>query len=209
MIRIAALGMGAMMLAGCVSVLPEPVVPDSLYRLRSSELLTDGAPVRLPVSVVVFEPEGSSLLMGKGIVFEDESGTLSVMRKSQWSDYASRLLQNALMDRLSVRDPDSKGVALDERAGAFAPVELRWQVRDYFVRDSDAIVSLRVTVMTSRSREILGQYDVVKTEAFTGKPETEGVEALVRASRSAVDTVATDLPPYLDQIELMAESSKR
>ena len=59
-------------LAGCVSVLPEPVVPDGLYRLTSAtNQIAASEPVSLPASLAVFEPSGSDLLLGRSLVFEE------------------------------------------------------------------------------------------------------------------------------------------
>lgn len=207
--RLASLGLGTLLLTGCVSVLPDPVVPDALYRLRVSSSPIQGEPVRLSRNVTVYEPDGSTLLLGKGVVFEDEAGGLSVMRKAQWSDPASRLLQNLLLDRLSIRAPDSEGMALSEQSGAAAPVELHWQARDFFVRDGNAIATFRVTLLTGRSRQVVGQFEVRRVEAYSGRDDIEGVAALIRASQGAVDEIAMELPALLDQSELMAESNRR
>ncbi len=203
------LGLGILALAGCVSVLPEPVVPDALYRLNASAYEPSGEPVKLDYSVTVFEPEGSNLLLGKGIVYESNSGGLSLYKSVQWSDSSSIQLQSLLLDRLAHRTPDSDGMALSDRSAAFTPVEVRWQMRDFVVRDDEAVVSARVTIMTGRKRDVLAQFDVTEVQSYSGKPKEDGVLALIDASHQLVDEIALRLPPIINQSELIAESSRR
>lgn len=203
------LGLGTLLLSGCVSVLPEPVVPEALYRLRDSAGGAQGQPVSLPVNITVYEPDGSSLLLSRDIVFEEADGALSVVRDAQWSDPASRLLQALLLDRLFIQTPDSQGLALSDATGVLSPVDMRWQARDYMVRENEAVVAFRVTLLSGRTRKVLSQFEVRNSVPYIGKPNEEGVLALIEASRGAVDRLAMALPQNIDQSALTAASSKR
>ena len=66
-----ATGVAAFGLAACVSVLPEPKVPQGLYRFAAVETVYD-----LEASIVVREPEASRLVAGRAIAAEDSSGAL-------------------------------------------------------------------------------------------------------------------------------------
>lgn len=207
--RLVTLGLGTLILSGCVSVLPEPIVPDALYRFSGGSGARAGTPIELPVSLTIFEPDGSALLMGSAIVFEGADGSLTLMKQARWSDDASRMLQSLMLDRLSIRTPESKGRAVGERSGVLTSTELRWQVKDFVVRETNAVASIRVTLLNGRKREILDQFDIEKTVDYTGKAHKEGVEALSEAARLAVDTVALALPEQLAQVDPDAASRRR
>ena len=194
------------MLAGCVSVLPEPVVPDGLYRLSSPSVPLTVTDIILPADVLVREPDGSSLLLGKSVVYEKSSGSLTLLSKAQWSDSASRMMQALLLDRLAELSPESKGHVLSDQMATMAPLEMNWRIRDFVVRDSDASVALRVTVVTARKRELVGQFDVSRQVDFTGKLSEDGVEALIQAARLAVDDIAKRLPEALSGYQAPSDS---
>ncbi len=206
---ITSLGLGVLLLAGCVSVLPEQVVPDALYRLNSPVETSSLTPVSLPYSVTVFEPEGSSLLLGRSVVFEDDRGALSVISFAQWSDPASRQLQSLLIDRLSVRKAGDNGLIIGDKLGAFTETDLKWRVTDFVVRDKEAHVSMQVALLTARSRRVLAQFEVNEVVPFTGKDKDAGILALKQASIAAMNTIASSLPTEVDQSELKAVSRRR
>ena len=193
-LKTTALSLLAFSLAGCVSVLPEPVVPDALYRFTSTSQPMGGAAVSLPANIIVFEPEGSSLLLGRSIAFESEDGALSLLSEAEWSESASRLLQSALLDRLSIVAPDSAGVAVDERLTLSAAYELHWTVRDLIIGEENAVMTARVEVLDGGTGRIVGQTFVTRSETYTGRPDREGTRALIRAARGVVDDIAFQLP---------------
>lgn len=198
-----------LLLTGCVSVLPEPVIPDGLYRLEPEEDIGPVEKITLPVDISIYEPDGPVLLLSENFVFEDDDGSLSLLKAAQWSDDAARLLQIRLLERLSKLSPDSEGVAVSERAGARTGAELRWQVQNFVIRDDSAVVKLQATVLSARRRTVIGQFPVVVKEPYSGQASREGVQALIRAARQAADEVAVKLPEYLYEIELKAESSNK
>lgn len=189
----------ALSIAGCVSVLPEPVVPDALYRFTSTSQPMSGAPVTLPANIIVFEPEGSSLLLGRNIAYETSDGALSVLPEAEWTESASRLLQSALLDRLSLQSADSAGVAVDERLTLSAAYELHWTVRDLVIGEDDAVATARVEILNGRSGGIVGQTFITRREPYSGRADTEGTRALIRAARGVIDEIATELPGLMSE----------
>ena len=192
--------------SACVSVLPEPVVPEALYRLDAATPQRDAQTVEIPKSLTVYQPEGSSLLLGKDIIFQTDTGGLSVLRKAKWSDTVSSLLQAKLLERLSTTDGES---AVSDATAARTDAELRWRVRDFVITDDEAIAAFQITVMTARKRQIVDQFDVRIAEPYSGASSEAGVEALMQAAASAMDEIAARLPESLTQIESNAESSTR
>tara|TARA_Y100000052_G_scaffold27554_1_gene36225 strand:- start:7539 stop:8156 length:618 start_codon:yes stop_codon:yes gene_type:complete len=189
--------MFAMTVTGCVSVLPEPVTPDGLYRLTSaSDELKGDAPLELPGNITVFEPSGSNLLLSNSIVFEDETGALSLLSTAQWSDPVSRQLQSALIDRLTLRQAPESGLAFNDTVGAEGDFELQWEVRDLVLRSDEAVVSLRGVVSHFRTGQ-LAPFSVTVRETYSGKAGEAGVPALIEATREAVDELAENLPKLM------------
>ena len=123
MIRILATGLAACSLAACVSVLPEPKVPEGLYRFAPMETVYD-----LEDSVIVREPDASRLVAGRAIASEDSSGALRLVPNVEWTDSSTRLMQMAMLDALQGQ---GAGKAIAPETGAAAPYELSWQVTDF------------------------------------------------------------------------------
>lgn len=208
--RILFTGLSALALGACVSVLPQQIVPEGLYRLTSTSTLPEsGQDLMLPVSVTVFEPEGSSLLLSRNIVYESKQGALSVLPNAQWSDPVGRLLQTLLLDRLAALKQGEDTRVVSDRTGALTLVDLKWQVTDFVIQEGEARVSVRVTLLGARSRRIVGQFDVSEAVSFTGKPQEAGIPALQTAAAKAVDKIALTLPDRLDQTALEAVSRRR
>ena len=175
--------------AGCVSVLPEPVVPKGLYRLSSANSSHGtGEIAPLAQSITIFEPGGSDLLLGKAIVFEDEDGSLSLIAEAKWSDTLSRQLQATLIEALSgvSGDADQAGYALSDRFGATAPFELQWEVRDLVIQEDEAVVVLNGLV-SEFSTGTFKPVSATVRKSYVGSAESAGVAALIDASREAIN----------------------
>lgn len=179
--------------AGCVSVLPEQVVPKGLYRLSSaSEPESFDVGGQLSESVTIFEPTGSDLLLGKAIVFEDETGALSLIGAAKWSETLSRQLQSTLIDSLSAGSEEAGGYALNDRFGATTPFELQWEVKDLVIRSDEAVVSLRGLV-SEFSTGHFTPISVSLTKPYSGKADEAGVSALIAVTREAIGQFGTEL----------------
>ena len=188
-------------LAGCVSVLPEPVVPDGLYRLTSAtNQIAASEPVSLPASLAVFEPSGSDLLLGRSLVFEEADGALKLLSSAEWSEAASRQFQSAMIDRLSSPGNVDSPAVFSDRFGAVAKYELQWEIRDLVIRDDEAVVSLRGLISQFRSGEVRS-FEVTVRESYIGSPGVEGVKALIKGAREAVDGIAVQLPDLMNSMQ--------
>ncbi|HAO37073.1 MAG TPA: hypothetical protein DHV57_01870, partial [Hyphomonas sp.] len=118
MIRVLMTGLAACSLAACVSVLPEPKVPQGLYRFAPMETTYD-----LDASVLIREPDASRLVAGRAIAAEDSSGALRLVPNVEWTDSSTRLMQMAMLDALQGQ---GAGKAIAPETGASAPYELSW-----------------------------------------------------------------------------------
>ncbi|MAK59979.1 MAG: hypothetical protein CMK09_03275 [Ponticaulis sp.] len=187
----------AVALAGCVSVLPEPVIPDSLYRFSSADTFSNVSPVRLPASVFVPQPEGATLLLGKNIIFEDEDGGLSLLSSAQWSSSAGSMIQYALLDRLSAGTASDGALALGDWVSARADYNLQWHVRDLVVREDDVVASFEVMLINDQTGEVTGKFEVTRRDTYVGKSGEAGVRKLIEVVQGAIDEIASKLPDYM------------
>lgn len=201
--------LSAAILGGCVSVLPEPSVPGALYRLPQAASLSAASQAELLASVTVFEPEGSALLLGRSIVFEDDLGALSVLADAQWSDPAALLLQSFLVDRLTLLKAADGAIVVSDQSGAVTDVEFKWRVKDFVILEDEARFAVQVTLLGARTRQIAGQFDISETVSYAGTAETDGVRALQQAAMIVIDQISADLPKHLDQSALEAVSRRR
>ena len=195
------------LMAGCVSVLPEPVVPEGLYRLTSiSRQMPEGGEIFLPGSVMINPPQGSDLLLGRSIVFEEPNGALKLLASAEWSDQMARQLQGALIDRLMFSAAEDSGAVLSDRFGAGGDYELQWEVRDMVIRDTEAVIQLRGTL--SRFQNGKSQsFNIQLREPYVGMSDDAGVQALIDVARKAIDELATTVPELMNRPGMLPEDS--
>lgn len=178
--------------SGCVSVLPEPVVPEGLYRLYEApdQSVTR---INLPKNLLVREPEGSGLLLGKSIVTEDSSGALALMRSAQWSDPASRMLEALLIDKLTLASSGADGRVITGEDSILADYHLSWRVRDFVLADDEARIAFQVTLTDVRRRTVLRQFNIIEREALNGASSQEAVGSLIDVARRAIDRTVAEV----------------
>ena len=70
-------------LAGCVSVLPEPVVPDALVSLPAARATAPAAPLRSDVNV--YPPEASVAFAGLDMAVREEQ-EIVYLKDMKWAD---------------------------------------------------------------------------------------------------------------------------
>ena len=190
MIRILATGLAACSLAACVSVLPEPKVPEGLYRFAPMETVYD-----LEDSVIVREPDASRLVAGRAIASEDSSGALRLVPNVEWTDSSTRLMQMAMLDALQGQ---GAGKAIAPETGAAAPYELSWQVTDFTLSGTTGRCRVRATLLDGASRDVLDQTVVSASADARGGSNADRAKALGEAGRACVNDVAAFVSQYIN-----------
>ncbi len=168
----------ALVLAGCVSVLPTQEAPAALYRIGTPQPVTG-----LTADVIIREPEAARLFGGARMLAEDADGGLRVMRQAEWVGRYTRLAQIALIESLSA---SGEGLALDASSGASGAYELAWSVDDISVSGGQARCVFALTVMRGRDRVPLATRRVSGAALATRADAAARAKALAEASRGCV-----------------------
>ena len=155
-------------LSGCVSVLPEPAVPEVLYAIEAS-----GAPQSLDANIIVREAEAPQINAGQAIVTEDAAGALRLLPSIEWAGASTRLLQLAIVDSFG----GGEGVAILPETGITAPFEVMTRVQYFGLRGDMAVCRVSVQVVESRGRELIGSQDVsVESQSLDGSTQARGAQ---------------------------------
>ncbi len=177
--------MACIVVAGCVSVLPEPKAPEAIYTISAAPGMPD---VPLLGTVIVSEPSGPRLVAGRQILFERADGSFALLSGREWTDNAAVMMQYALVDTLN--DGRGPGVALAAGTGARGNVEVSWRLQYFAVREGEAEASVSVTLLTGPRREALWQRRYSAVVPTGGDRE---VQALSEAAQDVIGQAAHDV----------------
>lgn len=179
--------LASLLLAGCVSVLPEPKVPNALISLPSDRAHAPAVP--LQVDVNVYPPDATRAYAGVDIAVANEQ-ELVYMPDVRWVDAAPRLLQNAVINALSLaQGPGRANVA---QLGAHSEYDLRWRIVDLSVGKAAMPVHAEVeaVLMDSQTRQVIAQQHFRAESTPTSPQPRDRAAALAMAAQSISDQVA-------------------
>jgi ABC-type uncharacterized transport system auxiliary subunit len=179
MMRASPLLLSALLLGGCITLLPEPPPPPRTYVLEARDVAqSNGTPVDGVVAIAL--PTGERAILGSDIVWRT-GDSIAYVNQSQWSNRAADALQQMLAETL-IRQGRFRS---STRSGeARADFEIRWEVLDFEVREDDMKAHFRADVrLVAQGRRIVGS-QLVETEApVSGRSSSAATEALARAAR--------------------------
>ena len=141
------LAAAALATSGCVSILPEPMIPSALVQLPSDRAKAPSAP--LLADVAVFPPESSRAFAGADIAVRSDQ-ELIYLADVRWSDAAPGLLQGAVVNALS--QAQGPGRAVLGQLGADVDYDVRWRIIDLSVSKETGPVHVEVQVNLMRKR---------------------------------------------------------
>jgi ABC-type uncharacterized transport system auxiliary subunit len=179
--------LGAASLSGCVSVLPEPVVPDALISLPAERAMAPSAPLKADVNV--FPPDASVAFAGLDIAVRDQQ-EIVYLTSMKWSDTPARLLQSAVVNALSAGQ--GPGRASSAQLGVRSDYDVRWRLIDLSVSKGagPAVAAAQVSVASSKDRRIIAQKTIrAEAPSASAKPRDRAA-ALAVASQSLADQIA-------------------
>ncbi len=173
--------------AGCVSVLPEPVIPSALITLPADRAKPPGQP--LQTDVAIYAPDASRAFAGADIAVRDAQ-ELIYLSDVRWGDTAPRLLQGAVIEALS--QAGGAGRATPAQLGARVDYELRWRIVDVSVGREAAPVHAEVeaSLMDATTRRVVAQSRFTSSAAPAGKSPRERAAALAIAAQDVADQTA-------------------
>ncbi|MGQ0533656.1 MAG: ABC-type transport auxiliary lipoprotein family protein [Caulobacteraceae bacterium] len=179
MMRAAPLLLSALLLAGCISLLPKPPPPPRTYVLEAQNVQElQGEPVNAVIAIA--QPTGERAILGFDLVWRT-GDTIAYVDQSQWSNRAADALQQMLAETV-IRQGRFRA---STRSGeARADYEIRWEVLDFEVREEGMTARFRAEVrLVEQGRRIVAS-TLVETQApVSGRSSSVAAEALARAAR--------------------------
>lgn len=182
MIRTLVLIPALALMAGCVNVLERPEAPDAYYRIGAIPGLHE-----LNASVSVHEPEASRLFSGRTIAAEDDTGALRVVRGVQWTDNATEMMQNALLDALSGK---GEYAALPSSSAGPSQFELNWRLTDFTLFGNTARCNIDAVLVDGRTRRVRSQAAVATSAVALDATNAARAKALTDAGRACISELA-------------------
>jgi cholesterol transport system auxiliary component len=177
----------ALGLTACVSVLPNPIVPDALIELPVERANPPAA--ELLADINVYPPDATRATSGADIAVRT-GGELVFLADVRWSDAAPRLLQSAVVNSLS--KAKGPGHANAGQMGVRSDYDLRWRIVDLSVGKETAPVRAEVTasIVDSQTRRIIAQQGFrAEGVPVSGTPRDRAA-ALAQAAQSIADQVS-------------------
>ncbi|MEM9571695.1 MAG: ABC-type transport auxiliary lipoprotein family protein [Pseudomonadota bacterium] len=180
-------------LTACVSVLPEPEVPDALYKVDAS-----AAHPGLTENIIVREPEAARLIAGQGMVSARDDGGLRLISGAEWAGPATRQIQFAMIDSFG---PGADGHALAPELGAVAQYELASRIADLKLEGTRATCRMMVSVIRTTDRNLLARTEVSADSTARSRSSVDRAIAL----RSAASDCAAQASLFA--IEALSDGS--
>ncbi|MEM7329775.1 MAG: ABC-type transport auxiliary lipoprotein family protein [Pseudomonadota bacterium] len=176
-------------LAACVSVLPEPEVPDALYSIEAKVVHAG-----LAHDLIIREPESARLMAGQGMVSESPNGGLKLVPKAEWAGPATRQMQFAMIDSFKTGEA---GSAVAPELGVMAKFELASRISGLKLNGVEAICDMKVSVIAARDRSLIAQTHVRAARTATSASAANRALALrdaasecaSQASQFAIETL--------------------
>jgi len=180
----------AMVLAGCISLVPEPgdVV---IYDLRApARIVVDLPPATY--QLVVERPVASSALDSVRIVTMD-GRALRYIAGVAWPDPATRVVQSLLVESL-----ENSGVILGisrDEVGAYGQVRVKGELRELGIDNGVARVGLYLQVI----REPRARIMAARSFQAQQRPDGTDANALVMALETATQQLLGEAVPWILQ----------
>ena len=179
MMRASPLLLSALLLGGCITLLPEPPPAPAMFVLEANDVAKSTRP---PVDAVIAiaSPSGERAILGADVIWRT-GDSVAFVNQSQWTARADDALQQMLVETVA-RQRRFRAAA---RSGeARADYEIRWEVLDFEVREDDMTARYRADVrLVSRGRRIVASQLIETTAPVSGRSATAATNALARAAR--------------------------
>ena len=173
--------------SGCVSLLPEAMIPSALVSLPADRAKAPTAP--LLADVAVFPPESSRAFAGTDIAVRDDQEMI-YLGDVRWSDTGPQLLQGAVVNALS--QAQGPGRAVLGQLGAEVDFDVRWRIIDLSAgRETAPVrVEVQVSIMDAETRRPIAQKSISADGTPSDRAPRARAAALALAAQQVADQVA-------------------
>lgn len=175
------------LLAGCVSVLPEPFIPAALISLPADRAVAPSEPLK--ADVAVYMPETSRAFAGADIAVTDNQ-ELVYLDQVRWADNAPGLMQTAVVNALT--KAGGPGRAVPAQLGADVDYDVRWRIVDLSAGKemSPVRAEAQVSIMDSATRRMVAQQSFSANAAPADSAPRARAAALAYVAQRVADQVA-------------------
>lgn len=193
---------GMLSASGCVSILPEPMIPSALVSLPSDRATPPTMP--LLADVAVYPPEASRAFAGADIAVRSDQ-ELVYLGDVRLADAAPQLLQGAVANALS--QAEGPGRAVVGQLGADVDYDLRWRIIDFSVgRDTAPVhVEVQVSLIDANTRRPFAQ----KSFSAEGSPRDRAPRARAAALALAAQQVADQVAAFVTETVVARPTRQR
>lgn len=170
----------ALLLGGCISLLPEQPPPPRVYVLEAGDVApVDGGALDAVIGVAA--PTGERSLLGGDLIWR-ERDELILIDQAQWSSRAEAALQSMLVDTLSRQ---GRFRAATRSGEARSDYDIRWDVLDFEVDAATMTARFAVDarLVALPARMIIAQRQIVAEAPVTERTSSAAANALARAAR--------------------------
>lgn len=195
----------ALMVTGCVSLLPGATEAPAIYRLTPPPVSV--SPIAGAPSVRVAVPVATKALQGSDIVVAPDGNRLAAAAGARWAESVPKLLQQAILQSLGQR---AGLTAIAPPTSASADYALETRVRAFEAafdqgKDSAPLIKVQIsaTVTDLKTRQIVSRKEFYTQQRAAQRRVTTIVQTLDKATQS----VMTDMSDWLETQVAGAQSA--
>lgn len=188
---------GALFLTGCVSVLPEPKEPPTLYRLTVPPKALQLPSATDPIAVNIEYPAMPKALSGTDIVLSPDGRRLTVASGALWAEAAPNMLRNLLIDTLQ-STPEIAGII--PKGSTRVPFRLNMNIRRFEAVFTDgesqpptAIIQITASLTETRGRRLKS----TRQFAVQQRAAARSVSQIVAAKDSAAQQLMQEITGWM------------
>jgi ABC-type uncharacterized transport system auxiliary subunit len=180
MTRAAPILLSALLLGGCISLLPKPPPPPRTYVLEAQNVQElQGEPIDAVIAIA--QPTGERAILGSDLIWRT-GDTIAYVEQSAWSNRAADALQQMLAETVILQGRFRSSTRSGE---ARADYEIRWEVLDFEVREESMTARFRAEArLVEQGRRIVASQLVETSAPVSARSSSVAADALARAARA-------------------------